>query len=485
MIDLIPGRGGNKTPGTLVKLIIIGLFLSLMACSTITGATVTATPSVATATLTATAILQPAEDVTAGKMQPIAGPGIACFGSFGHGLTCIEDGEWVSYTREDSPLGGDQIQDIAVCANGRILVLHTFGVSAYDGQTWREYAGGWGNTSGDAIACDADGGFWVAHFEGVTHFDGAQWTTYAATEHLSTGPDASNLVYDVAVAPGGQVWVITASSVAVFENNVWTVYEEDTGFDQRYFFGKIALDRNGHPWVTCSQGVFSFDGLFWTLHENGDLLTTESIAIDANNRVWIGTLNRGVAVLENGGWRTFSRQNSDLASDHVRTIAADADGRVWLGTVWGVHVIAGDTWTTFQMHTASLVDNDIYAIGVIGKGPTLPPVEESVPGSLRGRVVATDGAPLPNATIAVCVESLYKAVYEQSPCVGQPYARTTATGSDGTFTVDALPAGFYVIAIDAGGQWVRVAATSGLAARRVRVQPGEDVYLGEIILGSE
>ena len=33
----------------------------------------------------------------------------------------------------------DQIKDIAVCPDRRLLALHTFGVSAYDGQSWREY----------------------------------------------------------------------------------------------------------------------------------------------------------------------------------------------------------------------------------------------------------------------------------------------------------------------------------------------------------
>ncbi len=136
MINSAPGWQHRKRVNPLVTWAILGLFLLQLACSTITGGTVTATPSGVIATPAVTLTVRPTEDVASGRKQPVVLPGLACFGSFGNGLTCVEKGEWVTYASADSPLGGDQIKDIDVCDDGSLAILHTFCVSTFDGKTW-------------------------------------------------------------------------------------------------------------------------------------------------------------------------------------------------------------------------------------------------------------------------------------------------------------------------------------------------------------
>jgi len=63
-----------------------------------------------------------------------------------------------------------------------------------------------------------------------------------------------------------------------------------------------------------------------------------AIAVDAAGRVWVGTVNQGVAVYNGAEWRTFGVLDG-CAGERVFAIAADADskrGHVWIGTDQGL-----------------------------------------------------------------------------------------------------------------------------------------------------
>lgn len=476
-----------------------GLLLTL-ACSAITGPQPepTPTPLIEAEVTVAVATVAPTETATAAPTEPPteaptpttmaggAGEGnLACIGTFGYGVTCIEEEAWVTYTRETSSLGGDQVHDITTCPDGRLLIAHTFGISSYDGATWRQYDKGWGVSSVEALACAPNGDIWVAHFKGASVYDGQQWNTYEAREFLATGPDASDLVEDIAVAPDGTVWVTTPSSVAMFQDGEWAVYQEGEGFDERYFFDSIALAPDGTPWVGHSRGLFHYEELFWQPYFNDDFTTIESLAVDAAGRVWVGTLSQGVFILEDGAWTRYHRGNSDLSSDQVNGIVHDARGRAWLGTEWGLNVLTDETWRVYRMDNADLADHNVYALDVVGAGPPLPDALEKPEGSLIGRIITEDGAPLEGATVEICVEKLYSRYYGDTPCADQPLVRSAATDADGAFAFEALPAGFYVVTVEAEDGWAQLTTSSGMASERVPVAPGEETDIGEIRLGEE
>jgi hypothetical protein len=421
----------------------------------------------------------------AGKAPLPAEPGMACLGSFGYGLTCLDDTGWHSYAKDDSPLSSDLIKSITVCPDRRILIAQSSGVSAFDGQAWKEYEQGWGHGSAEAMACDAAGGIWVAHFGGVSYYDGRTWTTYTS-EELATGEAATDLVVDVVVAPGGRTWVVTASSVALFDGSEWTVFQVGQGFDDRYYFGRVAVDGHGRPWVVHSRGLLVFDDGDWTSYRNRDLSSVESVAVDAQDRVWVGTFGKGAYVFEGGGWSTYDSASSDLGSDHVRAIAVDGQGRVWLGTEWGLHVLDGEDWRIYRMDNADLSDHDIYALGVVGAGPSLPEVVEKSSGSMRGQVVDGDGQPIAGVPVEVCMGRVSSTYFGDTPCSGEPFVRRVETGEVGHFVIPDLPAGFYAVTMqDGDGNWTQVATELGFVSERVLVGAGEEVYLGELVIGSD
>jgi len=413
-----------------------------------------------------------------------AAPGMACMGSSGYGVTCLDESGWHVYNSDNSPLPSDYIQHIASCPDGRLLIVHSSGISAFDGRTWKEYEGGWGYSSPEAVACSETGEFWVAHFRGASYFDGANWTTFGS-ENLATGSAASDLIDDVAIAPNGTVWVVAVNSVASYDGAEWTIFQEGQGLEEKYFFDQVEIDHQGRPWVAHSGGLMVYEDGAWTQHQNLDISSVESMAIDHQDRVWVGTLTRGLYIFEGGGWLIYDTSNSELGSDFIQAITVDALGWVWVGTEWGLYIVDGDLWTTYRMDNSGLADHDIEALGIVAGGPTLPAAQDKPAGSMRGSIVSGDGRPFSSAMVEICIGRVSSSFYGDTPCSGEPYVRSSRTDKGGNFEFADLPAGFYAITVDTGDGWAQLTTDLDFMSERILVQAGEETYLPDLVIGDE
>jgi hypothetical protein len=474
--------------------VVTGLFLIQIACQTLTGPRPTQSPPAAPVTAAPsptpppTAVRPAARPTATGvaTAMPVGTANLACAGLYGSGVTCIENNEWVTYNKSNAGLGSDLVKDIDVCPGGELLVLHALGLNFFDGTQWRNYGQGWGYGSAEAVACAAGNDFWVAHYQGVSHFHDGIWQTYLVKEALSADPEAYELVNDIAIAPDGAVWVVLVNGIAVFAEEKWTVYEEGAGFGDKYFFESIAFDNRGDPWVVSSGGLHHHDGLFWNFHPSqGFSLTPQSIAVDHRDRMWVGTLNGGLLLYENQGWLTFTPQNSPLTSYSVSALTVDAAGRLWVGTAWGLHIVDGDTWTSYHMSNSDLPDDAIAVVAVAGAGSALPAAQQKAPGALTGRLVTSDGAPLADAVLEICVETIYSSYRGVTPCDGHLYTRDAVSDADGVFMIENLPTGFYNLAVQTGETWLLYSSRSRGSSERFRVPADETTDLGKITVGEE
>jgi len=165
----------------------------------------------------------------------------------------------------------------------------------------------------------------------------------------------------------------------------WQVYANANYVNDLALEGGGALG-GGYTWAATTGGVVCFSAGQQAEFTTADGLAdnyVRAITMDGGGRLWFGTWDGGVSVLDYGGtpfdkdddtWATFTTAHG-LADNDVYVIAVDGGRRLWFGTYGGgVSVLdhggtpfdkGDDTWATFTT-ADGLAGNSVYAITVDG-----------------------------------------------------------------------------------------------------------------------
>jgi len=111
----------------------------------------------------------------------------------------------------------------------------------------------------------------------------------------------------------------------------------------------IAEDHSGYLWIATSDGLARYDGITFRIWRAGDGLLDNylwSVHVDERNRIWVGTSQAGLAVLDTDR-RTFRHYDSHntpgIGSDNVWSVTSTPDGATWFGTASaGLHRLGPD-----------------------------------------------------------------------------------------------------------------------------------------------
>ena len=120
------------------------------------------------------------------------------------------------------------------------------------------------------------------------------------------------------------------------------------------FVTAITQDRQGNMWFGSEEyGVVRFtkDGErthFTSKHGLGDD-NGYALVADADNNIWVGTLNHGLSKYDGKTWTTYSLLDG-LGGLRVYCLAASPDGKtIWCGHENGVTRFDGKTWRWFSL----------------------------------------------------------------------------------------------------------------------------------------
>jgi ligand-binding sensor domain-containing protein len=156
------------------------------------------------------------------------------------------------------------LSHLAVDQAGHIWVGSLDGeLILYDGAKWTVYPTS-NNVYWDYIKrlkIDSQGSLWLTFGQcfldassctsmGLSRFDGQSWNHYLqSTGHLNT---ATDIVFDVALDPQGNIWAVTASGVKKFDGQDWITYllAPDPGGHL------IAIDGAGNKWIGSYKQIF-------------------------------------------------------------------------------------------------------------------------------------------------------------------------------------------------------------------------------------
>ena len=154
--------------------------------------------------------------------------------------------------------------------------------------------------------------------------------------------DVSEEIYGGGYAASGQIAQVGYTS---------RIYDAKSGLptsDAMYILGAA----DGHVWIGGYSGVIRYDGsIFDRLEVDGGLTSARGIFEDSIGRVWVGTNDNGVVVID-GQDRSWLTYKDGLPTSSIRQFAEDGEGNVYIGTTAGVCFADGD----LTLHSVSHKD---------------------------------------------------------------------------------------------------------------------------------
>ncbi|MCQ2226279.1 MAG: response regulator [Bacteroidales bacterium] len=225
------------------------------------------------------------------------------------------------------------------------------------------------SNSVSCIYCDGSDNVWIGdvkcgislYNEAIFKFDLERFDDY------NLDPDFLAHINSIDEDRKGNMWYGTNGFglLSVKKSGEKIIYRHSDS-DKNTISGNIVVevyaDHSDNIWIgTYLSGLSRYDGTHFhsykgrtDIPESAASENIWSIAEDQLNRMWIGSLGRGLAMYDasDNTWKEFLRENSALTSNYITQIYPAKDGRIFVGTVYGLSVI------DMQSLDVTVVDND-------------------------------------------------------------------------------------------------------------------------------
>ncbi|MDO5155159.1 MAG: two-component regulator propeller domain-containing protein [Eubacteriales bacterium] len=119
---------------------------------------------------------------------------------------------------------------------------------------------------------------------------------------------------------------------------VCTVYNDRNGLPGGEA-NAIAFTNDGYVWVGAYSGLYQYDGVDFKLKFSDTVKNVNCLYRDDEGRLWIGTNDRGLAVMVDGEIANIVDESNGLVSNSVNCIGCDSAGCYYIGTKEKLDVI--------------------------------------------------------------------------------------------------------------------------------------------------
>jgi len=97
----------------------------------------------------------------------------------------------------------------------------------------------------------------------------------------------------------------------------------------------IAETSDGFIWIGSYAGLIRYDGNTFERISTHGLSSIKALFVDSHDRLWIGTNDNGVAVMEKGEFKMWGKLDG-MKSAHTRAITEDGEGTIYVATTCGI-----------------------------------------------------------------------------------------------------------------------------------------------------
>ena len=101
----------------------------------------------------------------------------------------------------------------------------------------------------------------------------------------------------------------------------------------------IAETSEGFLWIGSYSGLIRYDGnTFERMDSSTGITSVKCLFVDARDRLWIGTNDNGLFLMENGSFRRWGEEDG-LKALSIRAIVEDDSGTIYLATTGGLAMV--------------------------------------------------------------------------------------------------------------------------------------------------
>ena len=298
---------------------------------------------------------------------------------------------WMRVVADRSPLISNKINDILLRSNGDVVLATDHGVAIWQpdpntpwGSENRKYTVGNSGLVDNRVRTvfeDSRGRLWFGTDRGLSVLDYNGWQSFRGTDMGLAGERIRAILEDSL----GGIWVGTIEGLAFWNSETWLQYSPNNSGLLDPSVNTIAIqrtERGDRLWFGTRLGVTSYDLINgeWKSHHLSVLGMggggVSDLLVDAENRVWMATLGRGLAKWENGDeWTVYRSNNSGLPTNFIRRIIEGNDGFLWIGlgysTEPGGLIVSVDeekNWHHFTASNSGFFGGEPTAMSMDGNG---------------------------------------------------------------------------------------------------------------------
>ncbi len=216
-----------------------------------------------------------------------------------------------------------------------------------------------------SVTLTRDSAIWIGTSRGATQVLDKYWVSYTAAHGLG-----NTWVNGIAVAADGKTYFATnGGGLTLFDGVTRKTFNTSNSAIPSNYLTAVAIDKQNRVWVgTFGAGVARLVGEQWTKYTLANNYIN-ALALDASSNPWVAT-NDGAFFFDSKkpalsgveAWTQLT-QSSGLASNRVSAVAIAPDGKIWFGTDNGVTVYDGKAYRSYRK-TDGLADNAVCAIAV-------------------------------------------------------------------------------------------------------------------------
>ncbi len=183
---------------------------------------------------------------------------------------------------------------------------------------------------------DGQGNLWIGTFLGGIDVIDLKTGKISHFKHNSEIPGtlSDNRVWDFCRDKNGEMWIATSKGVDLYdkETNLFNHFSQIFGAEQVNW---IQSDTEGNLWFGSTNEVIVFnpeDNSIKRFSEH-----SRSMLQDSENRIWIATLDKGIAIYNAGkGALKYFGESEGLANKQALCIEEDNEKNLWISTTNGL-----------------------------------------------------------------------------------------------------------------------------------------------------